>query len=247
MACEFIGQPLRVCLLESGGLSHGAGNTAAVRRREHRHSLRARYHSEPLFRRQHQLLGRFQPPVRGLPLRPPRVGAESGWPISASDLSPYCHRAHEMCGIEADAYDPQAVLAAIAEEELRPISLPDGRLITHLTRLEQGSALLRQGLSRRNQGSGQRHGLSACQRHRTRTGRRAAASTAAESPRSPATDCRCGQSGSCWPPARSRTPAFCSHPMEPSAAASEIATTRSAAISWNTPATGGGSRRRAGS
>ena len=147
--------------------AHGARDAAALRRRERRHPLRARYHTQPLLRRQHQLLGRLQSPVRGLPLCTRRLGAgkrladlrrrhRSLLPPRPRDVR---NRGRGLRSADGPGRDRRSGPAP-AEPAREPADHPPHPA-------QQGEPLLGQGLSGGDRRRRQRHRLSARQRHRT--------------------------------------------------------------------------------
>lgn len=137
LARQLIGHPVRVCLLESGGLRIDRetqrlyeGETVGIP--YELETTRSRF-----FGGSTNWWGGFSRPQEDLHFERRDWVPDSGWPISRADLEPYYARAHEVCGIEADAYDPERVLPELEGNDLRPLPLSGGRVITSLTRLSK--------------------------------------------------------------------------------------------------------------
>jgi len=104
MARSFIGTPLRVCLLESGGLAGEQPSQALCEG----HSVGG-LPFDPgtsrmrVFGGSCNLWGGGCMPLSALDLCPREWVTHSGWPIAADDLQPYYLRAREICGIPLHA------------------------------------------------------------------------------------------------------------------------------------------------
>ncbi|MCX7514589.1 GMC oxidoreductase [Frateuria hangzhouensis] len=107
MARSFIGTPLRVCLLESGGLAGERSSQALYEG----HSSDDGLPFDPGTSRMRafggscNLWGGGCIPLSALDLCPREWVAHSGWPIAATDLEPYYRRARDICRIQAHPID----------------------------------------------------------------------------------------------------------------------------------------------
>lgn len=135
LAHRLNGQPFRVCLLESGGLSM----EQRTQRLYEGESVGLPYELETtrsrFFGGSTNCWGGFCRPFESYHFEARPWVPDSGWPISAADLEPYYFRAHEICGIDVDGYDADARLRAVPGEGLSPLPLAPERLLTSVAQV----------------------------------------------------------------------------------------------------------------
>jgi len=135
MAREFIGGPHRVCVLESGGRRIDR-RTQALCDAEYAglaydlDTTRTRF-----FGGSTNCWGGFCRPFADFHFQRRDWVPDSGWPIGRRELDPYYRRAHALCGLDPEGYDPEVALPAIAGHGLRPMPLGGGRLVSLLAQL----------------------------------------------------------------------------------------------------------------
>ncbi|MBK8176727.1 MAG: GMC family oxidoreductase [Rhodospirillales bacterium] len=137
IAREFIGQPLRVCVLESGGLRM----QREVQKLYEGECVGLPYELDTTRTRflggSTNCWGGFSRPFEDFHFERREWITDSGWPICADDLAPYYPRVHDVCGIATDGFDADQILPAIEGHDLRPLALPKDRLVTRLSRLSK--------------------------------------------------------------------------------------------------------------
>jgi len=120
IARSFIGTPLRVCLLESGGLAGERRSQALYEG----HSIGG-LPIDPGTSRMRafggscNLWGGGCIPLSALDLCPRDWVMYSGWPIAAAELEPYYQRARAICGIDAHALDGNGFNSSPATAPIR--------------------------------------------------------------------------------------------------------------------------------
>jgi hypothetical protein len=137
LAHEFSGQPFRVCLLESGGFRL----EKETQRLYEGEIVGIPYDLETTRSR---FLGGgtncwagFNRPFEEYHFETRDWVADSGWPISRADLEPYYVRAHVVCGIRSDGYDPEVELRTLKGHHLQPLPLAGTRTLTRLCQLSK--------------------------------------------------------------------------------------------------------------
>lgn len=129
LAQEFIGSRVRVCVLESGGLDfawpaqslyEGANVGLPYFALD---VCQIRY-----FGGNTNGWGGWCRPLDAIDFRRrPWVG-ESGWPFDASELAPYYRRAHALCQLASDDYDPVRAAAGVGHPRARLLPFDPAKL-----------------------------------------------------------------------------------------------------------------------
>jgi choline dehydrogenase-like flavoprotein len=135
MAMELTGTGLTVCLLESGGTEFAWPNQALYSGR----NVGLPYYDLDVC--QLRYLGGSTNAWGGWcrPLDPIDLGsrdwvAYSGWPFALSVLAPYYRRAHALCEVKSDDYDPERALAEIDHPRAQLLPFDPARLETLIYR-----------------------------------------------------------------------------------------------------------------
>lgn len=132
LAREFSKHPLDVCLLESGGF-HPDRLTQALYEGEcvglpyELESTRSRF-----FGGSTNCWGGFCRPLENFHFEKRDWLPYSGWPFKRTDLESWYLRAHEICGIDPDKYDPDHWQKALNDRRLMVLPLKSGRVVTHI-------------------------------------------------------------------------------------------------------------------
>lgn len=132
LAKEFIGQPFRVCLLESGGLELDK-DTQSLYKGENvglRYSLtgqRARYFGGTTNR----WAGFCRPLEKNAFEYRPWV-PHSGWPFKITELIPYFERSQTLCEIGPFVYDPAYWEKKFGDPKFRQLTFSNSRIVTSL-------------------------------------------------------------------------------------------------------------------
>jgi choline dehydrogenase-like flavoprotein len=141
LARQFIGQPFRVCLLESGGLRM----TRATQRLYGGESVGLPYELDTtrsrFFGGSTNCWGGFCRPFEDHHFAYRDWVPDSGWPIRAADLRAYYERAHQVCGLDSRDYDAERRLRAVEGEGLQPLPLATDRLQTSIAQLNKDRRL----------------------------------------------------------------------------------------------------------
>lgn len=130
MARTFIGTPLRVCLVESGGPGGELRNQAL-----YEGDSVGSTPFDPVSSRMRafggscNLWGGGCMPLSALDLSPRDWVPHSGWPLSPAELAPYYERARAYCGIEDHALEGGRFLASPARP---PVPFADDTLVNQI-------------------------------------------------------------------------------------------------------------------
>lgn len=132
LAREFSDNPVDVCLLESGGLESDRATQAlyegeCVGLPYELETTRSRF-----FGGSTNCWGGFSRPFEDFHFEHRDCLPNSGWPLKKADLEPYYRRAHNVCGLDPNNYDPDRWQKILNNRKLRVLPLNTGRVKTHI-------------------------------------------------------------------------------------------------------------------
>ncbi|MGZ8994971.1 MAG: GMC oxidoreductase [Rhodospirillales bacterium] len=132
LAREFNGRPVRVCLLESGGL-RAERETQSLYEGEsvgipyELDTTRSRY-----FGGSTNCWGGFSRPFQPIHFTKRDWVPHSGWPFTVEELLPYYDRAHDVCGLPLGKYDPHVWEQELNGSNLRILPFPNNEIVTRM-------------------------------------------------------------------------------------------------------------------
>jgi choline dehydrogenase-like flavoprotein len=122
LALELSGKGFDLCLLESGGTDFAWADQALYAGR----SIGLPYCALDVCQLRYlggntNAWGGWCRPLDPIDFEPRPWVAQSGWPFSIAELAPFYHRAHEICEVTSDDYDPERAAAEIGHRRARPL------------------------------------------------------------------------------------------------------------------------------
>lgn len=132
LAREFNGGPVRVCLVESGGLK-AERETQSLYEGEsvgipyELDTTRSRY-----FGGSTNCWGGFSRPFQPIHFTERPWVPYSGWPFTHEELAPYYDRAHDVCGLPIGKYDPDVWMRELNGANLRLLPFPNHDIVTRM-------------------------------------------------------------------------------------------------------------------
>ncbi|MBL8658544.1 MAG: GMC family oxidoreductase [Rhodospirillales bacterium] len=132
LAREFMNGPVRVCLLESGGLK-AERETQSLYEGEsvgipyELDTTRSRY-----FGGSTNCWGGFSRPFQPIHFTKRPWVPYSGWPFTFEELAPYYDRAHAVCGLPIGKYDPDVWVRELNGANLKILPFPNHQIVTRM-------------------------------------------------------------------------------------------------------------------
>jgi choline dehydrogenase-like flavoprotein len=131
LAKEFIGLPIRVCLVESGGLTFDAATQELYRG----DNVGLDYYPLDVCRLRYfggstNAWGGWCRPLDPIDFEQRPWVRDSGWPFGHEELEPYYARAHALCQIENPEYDPAQCLRQLKVRDARVLPMGADRIET---------------------------------------------------------------------------------------------------------------------
>ena len=129
LALELSGKGLEVCLLESGGTDFTWANQTLYSGRSVGLPHCALDVCQLRFLGGNtNAWGGWCRPLDPIDFEPRSWVEQSGWPFAIDELAPYYRRAHEICEVPSDDYDPKRAVAELAHPRARPLPFDPARL-----------------------------------------------------------------------------------------------------------------------
>lgn len=138
IAREMIGLPLKVIVLESGGLSLDLDNQRLYQGENiglpysDLHTIRSRY-----FGGSTNCWGGWCRPFDPIDFEARDWVPHSGWPFGKETLDPFYDRAHTLCSVGPNTYDPDDWKDEMEERDLSLINVPEGRITSQISQLSK--------------------------------------------------------------------------------------------------------------
>ncbi len=123
LALELSGKGLGLCLLESGGTEFAWADQALYTGR----SIGLPYCALDVCQLRYlggntNAWGGWCRPLDPIDFEPRPWVKQSGWPFSIAELTPFYRRAHEICEVPSDDYDPERAAAELGHRRARPLA-----------------------------------------------------------------------------------------------------------------------------
>jgi choline dehydrogenase-like flavoprotein len=135
IAHELIGKPPSVCLLESGGLSVDAENQSLYTGRNVGLPYFALHECQLRFLGGNtNAWGGWCRPLDVLDFEEREWVEHSGWPFPRTELMPFYRRAHTLCELASDRYDPETVVSALGDARARILPFDPSKLESSIYR-----------------------------------------------------------------------------------------------------------------
>jgi choline dehydrogenase-like flavoprotein len=135
LALELSGKGLSLCLLESGGTDFAWPDQALYTGR----SIGLPHCALDVCQLRYlggntNAWGGWCRPLDPIDFEPRPWVERSGWPFSIAELTPFYRRAHEICQVPSDDYDPERAAAEIGHRRARPLAFDPQYLETLIYR-----------------------------------------------------------------------------------------------------------------
>jgi choline dehydrogenase-like flavoprotein len=124
LALELSGKGLSVCLLESGGTDFAWADQALYTGR----GIGLPHCALDVCQLRYlggntNAWGGWCRPLDPMDFEPRAWVEQSGWPFSIGELTPFYRRAHQICEVPSDDYDPERAAAELGHRRARPLAL----------------------------------------------------------------------------------------------------------------------------
>jgi len=135
LALELIGTGLSVCLLESGGMEFSWPSQSLYTGA----NIGLPYYALDVCQLRYlggstNAWGGWCRPLDPIDFEPRPWVEHSGWPFAMSALAPFYGRAHELCQVRSDDYDPERAAAELAHQRAKPLPFDPAWLETTIYR-----------------------------------------------------------------------------------------------------------------
>jgi choline dehydrogenase-like flavoprotein len=135
LALELSGKGISVCLLESGGMEFDWASQELYAGR----NVGLPYFALDVCQVRYlggstNAWGGWCRPLDPLDFEPRPWVEESGWPFGMSELEPFFPKAHELCQVPSDDYDPGRIVETLAHPRARSLPFDPSRLETTMYR-----------------------------------------------------------------------------------------------------------------
>ncbi len=135
LALELTGSGLAVCLLESGGMKFALPNQSLYSGL----NVGLPYHALDICQLRYlggstNAWGGWCRPLDPIDFETRPWVEQSGWPFAISELAPFYRRAHELCQVASDDYDPERAVAELGHPRAKLLPFDPARLETLIYR-----------------------------------------------------------------------------------------------------------------